>query len=266
MTNNNLLERAKELKFYGIIAHWEETTEQIEWIRLLLDWEETERANRSLTRRLNSARLGRFKPLGLFDWSWPKKCIREQIEELMKLDFLPEATNIILCGPNGVGKSTIACNFAYQAVMKGYTALFVTAGRMLSELEAQDGANAIRRRIAYYVKPQILIVDEVGYLSYSSRYADLLFEIISQRYTKKSTIITTNKPFTEWREIFPNAACVVSLVDRLVHNSEIISIEADSYRLKESIERAAARKEIRAAAKVKNKTTPKNPDPAIITN
>ena len=113
-------------------------------------------------------------------------------------------------------------------------------------------------RIAHYTKPFLLVIDEVGYLSYSNRYADLLFEIISQRYTKKSTLITTNKSFTEWQEIFPNASCLISLIDRLVHDSEITSIEADSYRVKESMERAARRKEARMIAKTKLKVAKNN--------
>jgi len=114
----------------------------------------------------------------------------------MDLTFLKEATNIILCGPNGVGKTTIATNIAHQALVHGHTVLFVTAGKMLNDLAAQDGDNALRRRINHYVKPNLLIIDEIGYLSYSNRHADLLFAIVSQRYQEKSTIITTNKPFT----------------------------------------------------------------------
>ena len=154
----------------------------------------------------------------------------------MRLSFIQEATNPVLCGPNGVGKSTIACNIGYQAVMQGYTVLFTTAGAMLNDLAAQDGDNALRRRLQYYVKPALLMIDEVGYLSYSDRHADLLFEIIARRYEEKATLITTNKPFSEWGKLFPNAACVVSLIDRLVHHSEIVNIEADSFRLKEAKE------------------------------
>ena len=122
---------------------------------------------------------------------------------------------------------------------------------MLNELASQDGDKALQRKLKYYTQPQILVIDEVGYLSYSNRYADLLFEIISRRYHKKSTVITTNKPFSEWSDIFPNAACVVSLIDRLVHRSEIINIEADSYRLKEAKEESAKRKATREAKKSK---------------
>ena len=251
---NALYRRAQALKLYGLLAHWEEIKE-LEAVEQWIAWEEGERSHRGLQQRLLNAQLGRFKPLTEFDWSWPKKCDREAVEELMELSFMKEANNIIFCGPNGVGKSTLACNIAYQAVLKGYTALFTTAGKMLNDLAAQDGDNALRRRIKYYAKPQLLCLDEVGYLSYSDRHADLLFEIISRRYEKKSTVVTTNKAFSEWAEIFPNASCVVSLIDRLVHHSEIISIEADSFRVKEAKENTLRRKEARSQRKNKPTAT-----------
>ncbi len=255
ITNDNLLLRAKALKLYGIVAHWEEIAKEElkEFIKQFIAWEETERSHRSLERRLRSSRIGRFKQLVDFDWGWPKKCDRDAIEEFMQLEFIKEATNIIFCGPNGVGKSTLARNIAYQAVIHGHTVLFSTAGHMLNELASQDGDNALRRKIKYYVQPTVLVIDELGYLSYSNRHADLLFEVISRRYQEKPTIVTTNKPFSEWSEMFPNASCVVSLIDRLVHNSEIISIEAESYRLKEAKEQSLKRKESRAKRKVRGK-------------
>ena len=99
----------------------------------------------------------------------------------------------------------------------------------------------MRRRLRYCAAPTLLVIDEVGYLSYSNRHADLLFELISRCYEQKSTLVTTNRPFAEWREVFPNAACVVSMVDRLKHNAEIVLIDGESYRLKEAKERAEQR-------------------------
>lgn len=250
MTEEPLLLRAKALKLHGVTAHWEELRET-SWIAELIAWEETERSTRGLERRLSSANLGRFKPLSNFDWGWPKKCIRQPIEEFMQLSFLKEATNIIFCGPNGVGKSTIARNIAYQAVIRGHTALFTTAGGMLNDMASQDGDNALRRRMKYYSQPDILVVDEIGYLSYSNRHSDLLFQLISERYLKKPTIVTTNKQFSEWTEIFPNVGSVVALIDRLVHHSEIINIEAESFRFKEAKEQTISRKNVR---KNKSKT------------
>lgn len=241
-----LMARAKTLKLYGLLAHWAEIGET-GWIEALIGWEEEERARRGLERRLRGARLGRFKPLVDFDWHWPKQCDREAVEELMRLGFLQETANAVLIGPNGVGKSTIARNIAHQAVLHGHSVLFTSAGHMLNELAAQDGDNALRRRLARYARPRLLVIDEVGYLSYSNRHADLLFEIVSRRYEEKSTLITTNRPFAEWGEVFPNAACVVSLIDRLVHHAEIIHIDGESFRLKEAKERSEQRKKQRAA-------------------
>ena len=249
--NELLMARATALKLHGMIAHWDEVAET-DWIEPLIQWEEDERSRRGLERRLKSAHLGRFKPLADFDWSWPGQCDREAVNDLMRLDFLKEATNIILVGPNGVGKSTIARNIAHQSVMHGCNVLFTSAGHMLNDLAAQEGDSALKRRLAHYARPHLLVIDEVGYLSYSNRHADLLFEIVSRRYEERSTLVTTNRPFSEWGEVFPNAACVVSLVDRLVHRSEIIVIEGESYRLKEAKER----QQQRTARRKKRKTTP----------
>ena len=245
MTTQMLLTRAKALKLYGIIDHWDEVCDA-SWLKQIIEWEEETRSYRSLERRLSQAKIGSFKPLTEFDWSWPVECDREAIEDLMELDFLKTGGNIILFGPNGVGKSTIASNIGQQAALRGHTVIFTTAGKMLDELASQDGDQALARRLNYYDKPQLLIIDEVGYLSYSNRHADLLFAVISRRHQKRSTLITTNKPFNDWNQIFPNASCVVSLVDRLVHHSEIISIDAASFRLKEATDRAALRKRERA--------------------
>ena len=259
MKNNSLLEKAKKLKLHGMIAHWNEIGES-SWIEGVIMWEEKERVTRGLERRLHSSRLGRFKPLAHFDWSWPTKCDREAIEELMQLEFMKESANIILCGPNGVGKSMIAKNIAYQAVISGLSVLFVSATHMLNELSSCDGESALLRRIKHYVQPQLLVIDEIGYLSYSTRYADLLFDIISRRYHDKPTIITTNKPFSEWNDIFPNASCVVSIIDRLVHHSEVIGIEGPSFRLKEATEQSEKRKKDRdqKRAQLKTKTSKKD--------
>jgi DNA replication protein DnaC len=240
--------RANAMRLHGLLAHWEEVAAE-DWVHKLIEWEEQQRANRSLKRRLDEAHIGRFKPLCDFDWNWPKRCDRSAINALMSLDFLNEAANAVLVGPNGVGKSTIAKNIAYQAVIHGHTALFTTAGQLLGNLAALDSDSMLRRRLRYYAGPRLLAIDEVGYLSYSNRHADLMFELISRRYEQKSTLITTNRPFSEWAEVFPNAACVVSLIDRLVHNAEIVVIDGESYRAKEARERSERRARQRRGVK-----------------
>ena len=232
--------RAKALHLNGLLMHWQEALKG-GWVTALLDWEEQERARRSLERRLAEAHIGRFKPLCNFDWAWPERCDRGEIEALMSLEFLKGISNVVLVAPNGLGKTMIAKNIAHQAVLHGHTVLFTTAGRMLGQLAALDSDSALRRRLRHYARPRLLVIDEVGYLSYSNRHADLLFELISRRYEETSTLITTNRPFAEWHEVFPNAACVVSLVDRLVHHAEILSLDGRSYRFKEAQERAEQR-------------------------
>lgn len=242
MNSETLQQHAAELKLHGLLAHWHElNAEAYEWLEQLIHWETNERQQRSLERRLNNAKLGRFKSLSEFDWQWPDKVDQSAVQILMQLEFIKDKSNIILMGSNGVGKSTIAQNLGYQAVMAGHTVLFTTASNLLNDLAAQDGDNALRRRFKHYARPKLLIIDEVGYLAYSNRHADLLFEIVSRRYEQSATIVTTNRPFSEWNDVFPNAACVVSLIDRLVHHSEVIAIEGKSYRMKEAKEQAAKR-------------------------
>ncbi len=241
--NESLRRRARALGLYGLLAH--EQQAELEWVERLLEWEEDVRAQRSMDRRLKAAHLGRFKSISDFDWTWPQKCDRMAIEDAMSLEFLNEAGNIIVRGPNGVGKTTLAKNLAYQALISGHTVLFTTAAEMLGYLAATDSDSLLRTRLKHYATPSLLVIDEIGYLSYSSRYADLLFAVINLRYEQRSTVVTTNRPFQEWAEIFPSAACVVSLVDRLTHQADFIDIQAESYRLKESQEKAAIRQKRR---------------------
>ena len=240
MDDEQLRKRAAALHLNGVLAHWPEVA-TTDWVPQLVEWEEAERTRRSLERRLKDARIGRFKPLADFDWAWPARCDRGAIEELMSLEFIAEAANVVLVGPNGVGKSTLVKNVAHQALIRGHTVRFTTAGELLGDLAALDSDTALRRRWRHYAAPDLLVIDEIGYLSYSNRHADLLFELVSRRYETKSTVVTTNKAFSDWSEVFPNAACVVSLVDRLIHHSEVISIEGESYRLKEAKERSEQR-------------------------
>lgn len=233
-----LRDRARRLGLFGLLTAWNEVQGE-DWLVRLLDYEERERQRRSLERRLKSARLGAFKPMADFDWKWPKKIDRQAIDELSRLEFLPEAANVVLVGPNGVGKTMIAKNLLHQALMSGYTARSTTASDMLHDLASETSDYSLAQRLRRYCHPQLLLIDEVGYLSYHARFADLLFEVITRRYQNRSLILTTNKPFAEWKDVFPNAACVVTLVDRLVHKAEIISIEGESFRLKDAKDRAA---------------------------
>ena len=181
-----------------------------------------------------------------FDWNWPKEIQRSVIENLVSADFVAKGENAVLVGAQGLGKTMIAKNIVHNAVHKGHTALFVQAAQMLVDLGAQDSATALERRIKHYVKPKLLCIDEVGYLSYDQRASDLLFQIVSRRYEEKSIVITTNLAFKDWPSVFPGATSVASLIDRLIHHSEITLIQGESYRKRQAKKRKAERAEKRS--------------------
>jgi DNA replication protein DnaC len=203
--------------------------------------EAAERAHRSLERRLRRSEIKKFKPMADFDWSWPTKIERDVIERSLTLDFLAEARNLVLVGRNGLGKTMIAQNLCHAAVLAGHSVLFRSAPALLEDLQRQSPEGR-RRKLRTYANVGLLCVDEVGYLSFDDRSADLLYEVINRRYERKSVILTTNRPFKEWNEVFPNAACIVTLLDRLLHHADVTVIEGESYRVRESEQETAARR------------------------
>lgn len=220
--------------------HWSPT----ETVSNLAERELLERERRSLEWRLKDSKIMNrdFKTMADFDWGWPDKIDRPVIEGLLTADFVEHGDNLVLIGSHGLGKSIIAKNILHRAIHNGYTALFVEAAEMLVDLGSQDSSRALERRIKHYAKPKVLCIDEVGYLSYDQRSADLLFQVVSRRYERKSIIVTTNLSFSEWDTVFPGATSVVSLVDRLIHHSEITLIEGESYRKHQAQQRKKAGK------------------------
>jgi DNA replication protein DnaC len=253
MTAEEMLRRrAENLRLWGLLEHWSEVAGEV-WVPTMLDWLEEAQRKRSLESRMVKSRLGSFKAMADFDWGWPRRLDREAVEDLFNLEFVEEAANVVLVGPNGVGKTMIAQNLAHQALLAGHNVRFTTASAMLAELGACEGTASLERALGRYTRPGLLVVDEVGYLSYSDRAADLLFEVVTRRYGKRPMILTTNRPFAEWNQVFPNATCVGTLIDRLVHKAEVIAVAGDSYRAKESAERAAS--------KAKARKKPRRDDP-----
>ena len=128
----------------------------------------------------------------------------------------------------------LAKNIAHQAILAGHSALFTTAADLLLDLNGQETARALERRLRHYTRPSLVVIDELGYLAYDARAADLLFQLVSRRYEHRSLLITTNLPFKHWDTVFPNASCAVALIDRLTHHVEILVVEGRSYRRREA--------------------------------
>jgi len=207
----------------------------------LYQLEAHERARRSLERRLRLSRIGRFKPMADFDWNWPTDIDRDLVERALTLDFVREGRNFILVGNNGLGKTMIAKNIAHTAVLAGLSVLFRSAPDILEDLLC-DSPEARRRKMRFYARPALLCIDEVGYLSYDSNAADLLYQVVNRRYEQRSILMTTNKSFKDWNQVFPNASCIVTLLDRLTHHADVTVIRGKSYRIRESEQEASTRR------------------------
>jgi len=214
--------------------------------------EQIEKTRRSLQSRLGRARIGRFKPVADFDWSWPKRVERDLLERALTLEFVREGRNLVLIGSNGLGKTMLARNIAHQAVMAGFSVLFTSAAELIEDLRSRS-PETLRRRVGRYTRPHLLVIDEVGYLSYDSHAADLLYKVVDRRYERpgvreassRSIVITTNLAFRDWNTVFPNATSIATLLDKLTHHADVTKLEGESYRTHESQQEAAARRKKR---------------------
>lgn len=206
----------------------------LQMLEYVADLENKDRIQRSIERRLRRSHIGRFKPMADFDWSWPEEIDRRKVESALRLDFMEQAGNVVLVANQGLGKTMIAKSIAYQAALAGHAVCFVSASQLLLDLAAQDSARALDRRLRYWSTIKLLCLDEIGYLSYDNRNADLLFQVVSRRYENKSLVLTTNLVFNDWPTIFPNAACTTALIDRIIHHAIIISIKGESYRRRDA--------------------------------
>ena len=198
--------------------------------------ERRERDARNLARRTSAATLGPFATLDTFDWNHPRNIEQTLYERLLGLDFIDQGENVLLRGPSGVGKTTLAQNLALAALNAGYHVRFSTLAAALTDLLKQESLPALDRRVRRYVQPSLLVLDELGYLPCDSRSADLLYTVLSRRHLLRSTVITTNLAFKDWGGVFPGAACVGALVDRFVERCHVLDIDADSWRQKRALQ------------------------------
>lgn len=178
-----------------------------------------------------------IKTLEQFNWSWPKKINRPQVQNLFRLAFVEEKANAMFLAGVGLGKSHLSIALGHTACLHGYSVLFTTAIDAINTLSAAHSTGRLKGELNKYLKPRLLVLDELGYLPIDKKGADLLFQIISGRYERGSIIITSNRAYKKWPEIFNNDSTLTSaLLDRLLHHAETVVIEGTSYRMKDRIE------------------------------
>jgi DNA replication protein DnaC len=206
----------------------------LQYLSRLIEGESQRRHDRHIARRLAAARFPVLKTLDQFDWNWPKKINQAQVQNLFRLAFLQDKASVVFIAGVGLGKTHLATALAHAACLQGHAVLFTTAIEAINTLSAAQAQCRLKTELKKFLAPALLLIDELGYLPIDKIGADLLFQIISGRYEKGSTLITTNQLYKNWARIFNNDATITSAVlDRLLHHAETILIEGKSYRMKD---------------------------------
>lgn len=250
MTNKDITppleENLKYLKLAFMLQQHQELARQAskkQWLHLdylekLADGEAALRKDRATQRRIQLARFPVIKTLDQFSWTWPKSLNRLQVQNLFRLQFIKDKSNIIFLGGVGLGKTHLATAIGYNACLKGHRVLFATAVDIINTLSSARAGGRMKEELKKYTRPALLIIDELGFLPIDKAGADLLFQVISLRYEQGAVIITSNRAFKDWPEIFNNDSTLTSaILDRLLHHAETVLVEGKSYRMKEKIEK-----------------------------
>jgi DNA replication protein DnaC len=243
--DSELREQLHYLKLTSILEHYqpeakaaaEQQLGHVDYLSRLIDGEAHLRQDRSVARRVKLARFPVIKTLEEFDWNWPNKINRLQVQNLFRLAFIQDNANVIFVGGVGLGKTHLCAALGYAACLKGHSVLFASAIDIINTLSAAQNTGGLKAELKKYLRPAILIIDELGYLPIDKKGADLLFQVISHRYECGPIILSTNKEFKKWAPIFNNDSTLTSaILDRLLHHAETVTIEGKSYRMKDRIE------------------------------
>lgn len=210
----------------------------VDYLAKLIEGELHLRRDRTVLRRVKNARFPVIKTLDQFSWNWPQQINRMEVQNLFRLQFINDHANVIFLGSVGLGKTHLATAIGYAACLAGKSVLFSTAVDAINTLAAAQAAKRLKIELKKYLSPTLLILDELGYLPIDKLGADLLFQIISQRYERGSIVLTSNRSFKQWPEIFNNDSTLTSaLLDRLLHHAESLVIEGKSYRMKDQFDK-----------------------------
>ena len=228
-----MLEHHQALAQAAVDKHWS----HLEYLTELINGEAAARDDRRVSRCIIQARFPVLKTLDQFDWNWPTKINRLMIQNLFHLDFVKQHANVVFVSGTGLGKSHLMTALGHAACQKGHSVLFTGAIEIVNALSEAQASGSVKRALNHYIKPQVLCIDELGYLPIDKFGADCLFQILSHRYERGSTLITTNRVYKQWATIFNNDAVLTSaLLDRLLHHVETVRIEGKSYRSQGQIE------------------------------
>jgi DNA replication protein DnaC len=191
------------------------------------------RHQRGIEARLRQARFPWLKTLEQFDFAFQPSLDRQQVRELAGLSFIERAQNVVVLGPPGVGKTHLAVGLGIKAVEAGYTVQFLTLETLMTRLVRAKHENRLERALQQLIYPKLLIIDEIGYLPLSREEASLIFRLIVRRYERASLIVTSNKSFVDWGEVFNDNVLATAILDRLLHHATTLNIKGESFRLKE---------------------------------
>ncbi len=207
----------------------------LEFVDLLLDEEVGVRESRRVTNALKLSGLPHHKRLAEFDFSFQPELDPRKIKDLATLGFVTERANVALLGPPGVGKTMIAVGLAIAACQAGFSIYFTTVDDLVRNLAEAEAQGRFAKKLQTYLKPSVLVCDEVGYLPLDRRQANMVFQLVSRRYERGSIIVTSNKAFGEWGSILGDDVLASAILDRLLHHCEVITINGPSYRLKDRL-------------------------------
>jgi DNA replication protein DnaC len=228
-----MLEHHQALAQTAADKHWS----HLEYLGELLSGDATAQDDRRVQRCIAMARFPVIKTLDQFDWNWPTKINRLLIQNLFHLDFVKQHANVVFISGTGLGKSHLMTALGHAACLRAHSVLFTGAIEIVNTLADAHAAGSIKRALNLYIKPQVLCIDELGYLPIDKFGADCLFQIISHRYERGATLITTNRVYKQWASIFNNDSVLTSaLLDRLLHHAETVRIDGKSYRSKDQVE------------------------------
>jgi DNA replication protein DnaC len=204
-----------------------------EFLAACLEREVAARQDHGGENRIRSARFPARKTIEDFDFAFQRSIKRDIIAHLATLDFAAEANNVVFLGPPGTGKTHLAIGLGIRACQAGHRVAFATAAEWVDRLGEAHNKNRLQEELTRLGRIPLLVIDEVGYIPFESEAANLFFQLVSSRYERASVIVTSNKPFGRWGEVFGDDTVAAAMIDRLVHHAEVVSLRGDSYRLKD---------------------------------